>query len=65
MACLGAAAGAAVLHAAREGVAREKFPSDYVIGVRELVLVGTGRGLSRKSITKRSWIFFLHLAFQI
>ena len=50
MAHLSAAAGAAVLRAARMGVAQVKFPSDLAIGVRELV--GTGRGLSGDSITK-------------
>ena len=46
MARLSAAAGAAVLRAARMGVAQVKFPSDLAIGVRELV--GTGGGLKKK-----------------
>ena len=50
MARLSAAAGAAVLRAARMGVAQVKFPSDLAIGVRELV--GTGGGLRRGSVTK-------------
>ena len=50
MARLSAAAGAAVLRAARMGVAQVKFPSDLAIGVRELV--GTGGGLRRDSVTK-------------
>ena len=50
MARLSASAGAAVLRAARMGVAQVKFPSDLAIGVRELV--GTGGGLRRVSVTK-------------
>ena len=50
MARLSAAAGAAVLRAARVGVAQVKFPSDLAIGVRELV--STGGGLRRSSVTK-------------
>ena len=50
MARLSAAAGAAVLRAARMGVAQVKFPMDLAIGVRELV--GTGGGLRRGSVTK-------------
>ena len=50
MARLSAAAGAAVLRAARMGVTQVKFPSDLAIGVRELV--GTGRGLRRNGVTK-------------
>ena len=50
MARLGAAAGAAVLRAARTGVARVKFSNHLAIEVREMV--DTGRGLSRSSITK-------------
>ena len=47
MARLGAAAGAAVLHAARVEVTRVKFPNDIAIGVREVV--GTVRNwLSRR-----------------
>ena len=42
MARLSAAAGAAVLRAARMRVPQEKFPSDLAIGVREMV--GTGGG---------------------
>ena len=49
MARLSAAAGAAVLRAARVGVAQVKFPSDLAIGVRELV--GTVGGLRRDSVT--------------
>ena len=51
MARLSAAAGAAVLRAARLEVARVKFPGDLAIGVGELVGTG-GRGLSRNGITK-------------
>ena len=39
-----------MLRAARMGVAQVEFPSDFAIGVRELV--GTGRGLSGNGITK-------------
>ena len=51
MARLSAAAGAAVLRAARMRVSQEKFPSDLAIGVREMVGTGGG-GLSRNGITK-------------
>ena len=50
MARLSAAAGAAVLRAARVGVAQVKFPSDLAIGVKELV--STGGGLRRNSVAK-------------
>ena len=50
MARLSAAAGAAVLRAARMGVAQVKLPRDLAIGVRKLV--GTGGGLRRDSVTK-------------
>ena len=50
MARSSAAAGAAVLRAARVRVAQVKFPSDLAIGVRELV--STGGGLRRSSVTK-------------
>ena len=39
-----------MLRAARMGVAQVEFPSDFAIGVRELV--GTGRGLSGNGITQ-------------
>ena len=52
MAHLSAAAGAAVLRAARMRVAQVKFPSDLAIGVRELKGTGRGRGLSGNGITK-------------
>ena len=49
MAHLSAAAGAAVLRAARMGVAQVEFPSDFAIGVRELVgTVSHRKGLERK-----------------
>ena len=51
MARLSAAAGAAVLRAARMRVPQEKFPSDLAIGVREMVGTGGG-GLSGNGITK-------------
>ena len=51
MARLSAAAGAAVLRAARMRVPQEKFPSDLAIGVREMVGTGGG-GLSGNGIIK-------------
>jgi len=51
MARLSAAAGAAVLRAARMRVSQVKFPGDLAIGVPEPVGTG-GRGLSRNGITK-------------
>ena len=51
MARLSAAAGAAVLRAARMRAARVKFPNDLAIGVRELEGTGGG-GLSGNGITK-------------
>ena len=52
MARLSAAAGAAVLRAARMRASRVKFPSDLAIGVWELVGTGRGGGLSGNGITK-------------
>jgi hypothetical protein len=50
MARLSATAEAAVLRAARMGVAQVECPSDLTIGVRELM--GIGGGSSSSSITK-------------
>ena len=50
MARLSATAEAAVLRAARMGIAQVEFPSDLAIGVRELV--GIERSFSRNGITK-------------
>ena len=51
MAHISAAAGAAVLHAARKREAQVKFPSDLAIGIRELVGTGGG-GLSGNGIAE-------------
>ena len=51
MARLSAAAGAAVLRAARMRAARVKFPNDLAIGVRELEGIGGG-GLRGNGIPK-------------